>query len=141
MPDFLADQLTRAHNFQIALALQTAMELRLPPLIFINEDRQPSDGWSAEDKKLALAWTILQKETCPKCGQPLWICRSSNNMLGFKVRKGLCYATAELERYNEAQEKKKQNLKPGEYLYTVPYMMNDTDLPSRQDWLDEMNEE
>lgn len=136
MPGFLAEVLTWPKNYEYAIAVETAMNLKLPPTVMLQEDRQPTEGWSGADKKLAKAWTILQKETCGKCGQPLWVCRSSNRDLLFKVRKGLCYASAELEKWEAG---KNSTLKKGEYPYILAEMRNETDpLPSRRDYLKEL---
>ena len=138
MPGFLADVLTQPRNYTYLISVQTAMDLRLPPTTFIYEDRQ-GDKWTPEDKKLAIAWTILQKETCGICGQPLWICRSDNRQLGFKVKTSVCYSDKEL---NSKQNKKKSdNLKPGERLYTVPYMYDDSPLPSRAEYYKSLEDE
>lgn len=131
MPGFLADVLSQPRNFGYILSVQTAMDLHLPPTTFIYDDRQ-GDKWTKEDKKLALAWTILQRETCKVCGQPLWICRSDNKNLGFKVETSVCYADAEL---NSKQNKKRADkLKPGERQYTVPFMYDGSELPSRHEY-------
>lgn len=138
MPGFLAEVLTWNKNYYNLIAVQTAVKMSLPPTSFIlNKD--PSEGWSREDKKLAMALTILEKETCQKCGQPLWICRSDNRNLLFKVKRDTCYATAELEK--DQKKKQRKELKPGEYEYVVPFMRPDGPFPSRKEYLTAMNED
>ncbi len=110
----------------------------LPPTSFILHGKQPSDPWTDEDKKLALAWVILQKETCPKCGQPLWICRSSDKNLGFKTKKGLCYSARENEEWMKKNEKR---LRLGEFAYTVAYTYDGGPMPTRKQWLESLTEE
>ena len=138
MPDFLAEVLTWSHNYSYLMAVQTAVKLGLPPTSFVT-NKSPSEGWSREDKKLAIAVTILERETCDKCGQPLWICRSNNRNLLFKTRKATCYAKAEFEK--ASKKKQNENLKPGEYMYVVPFMLDDSSLPSRREWLDDLAED
>lgn len=138
MPDFLAEVLTWPHNYYNKLAVETAVSMGLPPTSMLM-DKQPSEGWSREDKKLAIALTILKNETCTKCGQPLWICRSDDKNLLFKTAKGLCYATQQFEK--DSKKKQNENLKPGEFLYTVPYMYDDSALPSRRAWMDKLAED
>jgi len=140
MPDFLAEVLTWPSNYGIALAVQTAMDLNLPPTVMILADRQPTDGWSPQDKKLAIAWTVLQRETCTKCGQPMWVCRGSNKNIGFSVRKGMCYQSAELEKRSDREGAK---LKKGEYFYATPKTYDDTPLPGalRKAYMEELAEE
>lgn len=110
----------------------------LPPTMFMT-DRQPTDGWTREDKKLAIAFTILQKETCNQCGQPIWICRSDNKNLGFKVKTAICYAKRELDKWGESARGK--NIGKGEYAYIEAFMYSDEKLPSRDDWIKQEMEE
>lgn len=138
MPDFLAETLTWPNNYYNLIAVSTAVDMSLPPTSFLT-NKEPSAGWSREDKKLAMAMTILNRETCSICGNPLWICRSSNSNLIFKARKDICYADA--ERKKAADKRQNKNLKPGEYIYVVPEMLNESDLPTRRDYLRELNED
>lgn len=138
MPDFLAEVLTWSHNYYSYIAVETAYKQGLPPTSFLT-DKQPSAEWSREDKKLAMAYTIVQRETCSKCNQPLWICRSDNKNLLFKVSRATCYATAEMEK--EQKKKQRRELKPGEYEYVVPFMRPDGPLPSRKEYLTAANED
>jgi hypothetical protein len=139
MPDFLAEVLSWPQNYQHAIAVQTAYELGLPPTSLILPDKQPSDPWSPQDKKLAIAYTILKRETCSQCGQPIWICRSSNSMLAFSVRSDVCYAKAALDRHNNSKTAKKEG--PGEFRYVVPEMLNGDAFPRRMDYLKEQIED
>lgn len=139
MPGFLAEVLTWPKNYSYTIAVQTALGLNLPPTLFL-DNRTVADGWSRADKKLAMAFTILQKETCRECGQPLWICRSSERDLMFSVRTDICYATAELEKFGKT--KRGQSLKPGERPYIVAKMRkDDQSLPSRKRYLKELAED
>jgi hypothetical protein len=140
MPDFLADALTWPQNYRAAIAVQTAYDMGVPPLTFLKDDSQPTDKWTDADKKLLMAWTILQKETCQECGQPLWICRSNNNNLTFSVRKGLCYAKLAMEKWKDTSAGK--NTKPGEVPYVLPSRYDETlPLPSRRDYLQQLAED
>ena len=139
MPGFLAEVLTWPSNHGVALAVQTAMDLHMPPSMFILTDKQPTDPWTQVDKKLALAWTVLQRETCKQCGQPLWICRSSERDLGFSVRTDVCYASAELEKWKTT--KRASSLKKGEHPYVVAQMRKDEQpMPTRKRYLLELSE-
>jgi len=137
MPGFLAEVLTWPRNYYSAIAVETAVEMGIPPTSLLT-DSQPSDPWSSADKKLALAYTIMKKETCSKCGQPLWICRSTERGLTFKVRKATCFASQELEKYGDTKNGK--NLKKGEYTYAVPVLDNDEEkpLPSRKAYFESL---
>lgn len=139
MPGFLADALTWPQNYPYTVAVETAMRLNLPPSVMLVRGRQPSDGWSEYDKKLAMAWVILDKETCKECHQPLWICRSSNKDLMFSVRTDICYATTEFEKWQES--KRAKNLKKGEKPYIIAKMRTDDPKPSRFEYLKAQAEE
>lgn len=139
MPDFLADALTWPQNYKYTVAIETAMRLNLPPSVMLVRGKTAADGWAEYDKKLAMAWVILDRETCKDCGQPLWICRSSNRDLMFSVRTDLCYASAEFEKWQDS--KKAKNLKKGEKPYIVAKMREDTPKPSRLEYLKEIADE
>lgn len=137
MPDFLAEVLTWPKNYGYALAVRSALEWHIPPTTLIVAQKQPTDPWTMADKKLAVAFTILQRETCKECGQPLWICRSSNKNLLFKVRKDTCYSKRELEVWSKKNAK---NLKPGEHTYVIAEMRNDEEMPSRREYLEALED-
>lgn len=94
---------------------------------------QPTDPWTDFDFILVEAMQILEDETCSQCGNPIWICRNENaHSIGFKVKTATCFATAELERWQEKEEKKNTKKKKyGQYPYTVPYSYDGSDMPSR----------
>lgn len=140
MPDFLADVLSRADNYGIVQAMEAALEKQFAPTLFLYNGKQPSDPWDQTDKKLAIAFHILNKQTCPKCGQPLWVCRSNDRNLVFKVKSGTCYASKALEDKQKADEKANRKLKNGEFQYVVPEMLFDNPYPTRADWLAEQTE-
>jgi len=138
MPDFLAEVLTWPKNHYLAIAVQTAVEMGLPPTLFVLDEKKTGVEWSAADKKLAMAWTILQRETCKQCGQPLWICRSSERDMQFKVNTDICYASAELAKWQDS--KRAKSMKKGEYAYIIPFMANGQQFPSRLKYVMELAE-
>jgi hypothetical protein len=79
---------------------------------------------------------ILEDETCQQCGNPIWVCRNEfAHNVGFKVKEAKCYATAELEKWQEKEEKKNSKKKKyGTYPYTVPYTYDGSEMPSRLDF-------
>lgn len=100
---------------------------------------QPTDPWTIFDFKLLEAYQILQDETCPNCGQPVWLCRSTDGNVNIKIRKATCYVTKTLDRKKASDEKAKRKLGPGEYYYPVIETINGDPLPGRQDYLRELN--
>jgi hypothetical protein len=88
------------------------------------------------------AMQILEDETCKECGSPIWICRNEAAAnVGFKVKVATCFAKAELDRWNEREEKKKTGKKRhGEYPYVIPYTYDGTELPSRMQFYKDLAE-
>lgn len=97
--------------------------------------KQPSDPWEPFDFKLLEAYQILQDETCPSCGQPVWLCRSTDSNVIVKVRKATCYVTGAMERKKDSDEKNKRKMRPGEYYYPVVDTIDGEQLPTRMDYL------
>lgn len=70
-----------------------------------------------------LAYQILQDESCPTCGTPVWLGHNEDNTLGFDVEDATCYACSELE---SAREKVREEFKGREHMrfgvteYVVP---------------------
>lgn len=96
---------------------------------------QPSDPWIDFDFMLLEAYQMLQEETCGECGSPIWICRNEEaSHIGFKVKTTTCFAKAEMDRWQEAQEKKSSKRAPGELPYVVPYSYDGTPLPTRREF-------
>ena len=97
---------------------------------------QPSDPWIPFDFMLLEAYQILQDETCSDCGNPIWICRNDNaSNVGFKIKTSKCYAKAELERWQEKEDKKKSSKKAyGESPYVIAYTYDDSELPTRSSY-------
>lgn len=126
MPDFLSEVLTWPNNYGYYVAVKTAYQAHLPPSMFFT-DSQPSDGWTKADKKLYMAYQILQDETCPHCGNPIWLCKSSERNLGFKVKINTCYSKLESDKW---QDNSRNNLKAGQYISVSPTMYNGESIPS-----------
>lgn len=98
---------------------------------------QPTDPWIPFDFKLLEAFQMLEDETCPLCNKPIWLCRSEDPNLQFKVLDAVCFADRELKLKEDARNKKTQKDSEkrkefGKYYYTVPYMVNNSELPSRK---------
>jgi len=101
---------------------------------------QPGDAWTPFDFLLLEAYQMLQDEICTECGNPIWICRNEEAAnVGFKVKVATCFAKAELDKWAEAQEKKKKKTY-GQYPYVIAYTYDDGPLPSRQDYLNALYE-
>lgn len=97
---------------------------------------QPSEPWVPFDFLLLEAYQILQEETCNECGNPIWICRNENaSNVGFKIKTSKCYAKAELEKWQEKEDKKNSKRKKyGESPYIIAYTYDGSEMPSRSSY-------
>lgn len=102
---------------------------------------QPTDPWDEFDFLLVEAMQILEDETCPECGNPIWVCRNEDAAnVGFKVKTATCFAKAELDRWTEGNRKRKKELGPGEMPYTVAYTYDGTDMPTRRSFYEGLSD-
>jgi hypothetical protein len=95
---------------------------------------QPTEPWNEFDFLLVEALQILEDETCSECGNPIWVCRNEDaSSIGFKVKTSTCFAKAELDRWQEREEKNKGKRKRhGQSQYVVAYSYDDSPMPSRK---------
>lgn len=112
MPHFLADVLTWPGNRTYITAIKASRDFSVPPTVLILNDKQPSDGWSSIDKKLAIAFQILEDETCGDCGVPVWVGHSEDKNASFEIKSRVCYACAEIENTKEREENRRNKRKP-----------------------------
>jgi hypothetical protein len=114
------------------VSIKAAITAGIRPVAMLFQE-QPTDPWTRFDFLLLEAYQILQDETCADCGSPIWICRNeSASNVGFKIKTSRCFAKAELEKWQEREEKRKGSKKKyGESPYVIPYTYDDTPLPSR----------
>lgn len=79
---------------------------------------------------------IIGKEVCKACGNPVWLCHSSNNTIDFEIETGTCFAKAELEDFENNPGSEKLNA--GEYRYAKAVGIKNEDgsydpLPTRRE--------
>lgn len=143
MPGFLAEQLTKAENYEFYTALKAAQsfagtnpcELMLRPEWKLSKDRI-----KVLDRKFKIAWQILQDETCSSCGMPSWYGRSESNLIEIVMEESVCEGCAEKDRQqNERRKEKSYEATPGAIDYPVARSVDkDIPLPTRRDWLREL---
>jgi hypothetical protein len=104
--------------------------------------KNPLSGWSEWDHKLAVAFSQMQSEVCDKCGNAIWLCRNPDGAIRFEVEKYMCYADKELSKRRKEREKRKKDLKDGEYEYVraVPDSSIGK-LPTRDDYYEYLAKE
>ena len=103
---------------------------------------QPSDPWTKYDFKILEAYQILLDETCPQCGNPVWLCHSDDNRVDFKIVKTTCFATKKYMAYQDGKRKKDQRASKedkaewGVSTSLRPYIVQNAegDLPTRVDY-------
>lgn len=106
---------------------------------------QPTDPWVPYDFMLLEAYQRLQDEICPRCGHPVWLCRSDSNNVEFLVKNDICHAERALKEHEVGQlrgDEKRKALKEkaswGRFTFTVPsvpeYAPKDTELPTRAEY-------
>ena len=91
------------------------------------------------------AYQTIKDETCPSCGNPIWLCRSTSNEFRFKVKSGVCAASRALESYKNSKKNPKDRVKDskdkadwGKFFYTVPELLPFGEkLPTREDFFRE----
>lgn len=69
---------------------------------------QPTDPWNQYDFKLLEAFQILKDETCPQCGNPVWLCHSDSPNVAFKAWETVCHATKEMLRREDSKKPRKE---------------------------------
>jgi len=110
---------------------------------------QPDLPWEPFDFKLLEAYQILQDETCPKCGQPTWLCRNDDPRVQFKYRDVVCYATRAVEEKRANQGKGKKSITKeeraswGRIEFAVPFVPDNVggELPTRAEYFERLNSE
>jgi Zn-finger nucleic acid-binding protein len=140
--------LTWPVNRHIITKIKTSITAGIRPCAMIFHE-QPSDAWTRFDFLLLVAYQMLQDEICPKCGHPVWLCRSSSNRVQFKVRAGVCYAERSLREYEDQHKPKGEREKDrkarqawGQFFYTQPFVPENVEgeLPTRAEFYAEFNQ-
>lgn len=132
MRPFLADVLTWPGNRAYVTAIKAAQSFSVPPTVLILTNRQPADGWSPTDKKLAVAYQILEDETCQDCGIPVWLGHSDDEHVVFDIKSRICYGCAETEKAQERESSRKGKRSPTKGKKSFIQVQESDELPSRQ---------
>lgn len=64
---------------------------------------QPTDPWEDFDFLLLEAFQAMQDEQCPKCGNPVYLCRSTSNLFRWKIKSDVCQAERALKEHANSQ--------------------------------------
>lgn len=115
--------------------------MRQRPTAALLELPDPFTGWTSYDYRLQEALSIMEKEVCRTCGNPVWLCHSADSRIDFEIKTGACFADAELKDYEKLHPDKE--LESGEYRYAVAVGLENEDktrdpLPSRREAMEKL---
>lgn len=105
---------------------------------------QPTAPWVAFDFILLEAYQRLQDELCPKCGHPVWLCRSQSSSVQFEVQTGVCFAEKALKEAEDRSKPRDQRAASkekkawGEFRYAVPKALSGQELPTRAEYYEDL---
>lgn len=111
--------------------------MRQRPTAALLELPDPFSGWNSHDYRLQEALSIIEKEVCKTCGNPVWLCHSADSRIDADIRVGACYMDAELKDF-EKNNPGEPELESGQYRYAVAVGVLNEDgtrdpLPSRRE--------
>lgn len=128
-------------NRHVIRKIKTAITAGIRPLSLIFHE-QPQSKWERFDFLLLEAYQILQDETCPKCGNFVWLCRSDNAFVEFRVQEDVCMADKKMEEYkskkSKAKPSKEDKARWGVISYTTLNMLNDQQPPTRKEYYESL---
>lgn len=115
----------------------------MAPTAFIFRKKHPHKAkWGEMDYACIEAIHFLDKETCSSCGLPVYICRSDDPHIRFRVQEVTCAAKEAVERVEESRRDSDKDYrpKPGTSLRPIPYTTDGSDFAKyrdayyREDW-------
>ena len=122
--------------------IRLAIENKMRPTAIIYRDRDPYSEWSDLDYNLVHAYQSYKDELCPKCGNPVWLCRSTDPSIDWSVDTTTCYASQAIEarRFRDDNPSKQPDAatrkKWGSDYYAVAKPIRpDQTLPTRADFI------
>jgi hypothetical protein len=100
------------------------------------------NGLTYLDELFITAYEFLQNETCPECGEPVWVCHNDSNDIQFKGRETICYKTRARIQYKEERTKvpKKSRDKQAGITYLVRTVFESGKLPRRKRYYKEQED-
>lgn len=135
-PGFLVDALSRPENNFYAVSIETAKDWGLTPMDVLIPKHQREhfhdldyDAIAASNLALMQAWTMLKKESCPKCGTPYWIGHNTDRYIQFDVEEDVCHACAADERHSKNKKDKDEF---GVITFPVLNMLFEQPRPTRE---------
>lgn len=133
-------------NQHLIRKIKAALEVKIRPCAMIFRE-QPDTPWEDFDFVLVEAYQMLISETCPSCGQYIWVCRSGSTNVRFNVNSSVCYGERALEEYKnkklpmqERSKAKKEHGKDWGRTYFVEALPVDEDepMPTRKEYYENL---
>lgn len=78
--------------------------MRPTALILGTDNRKRMSKW---DLVLIEAHQILQRERCPQCGYPRWVCSNPDAEIDVQFRVDTCFVTRAQDKHEKAREKQR----------------------------------
>jgi hypothetical protein len=133
--------LAQPANRHLITKIKTSITAGIRPTSMIFHE-QPTAPWVPFDFILLEAYQRLQDELCPKCGHPVWFCRSQGNAVQFSVQTAYCASERALKEWEDRQNGKKAEKKDkaawGRFTYTVPKPLPGQELPTRSEYYEDL---
>ena len=131
MPDFLADVLSRPEQREFLTTVKAAVNSGQKPSYLLFEHGAFGKEIRREfDSRILIAYQILQDETCPSCGVPIWYGHNEDREIAFEVLQSTCFSCADLERARDDSRKQSEGREHTRYgitEYVRPYKDGGTD--------------
>ena len=131
--------LVRPANRHLITKIKASITAGIRPTAMIFHE-QPTAPWVDFDFLLLEAHQMLNDEICPRCGHPVWLCRSSSEAIEFHVETSYCYAErAQLESADKEKDRKSRASKEdkkswGQFRFAVPVALPGYELPTREEY-------
>lgn len=123
--------------------IRLAIENQMRPSAVLYREPDPYTGWTDLDYSFVQAYQVIKDEQCPKCGNPVWLCRSTDSNIDWSVDSVTCYASRAIEgkRYREDNPGKQPDASTRknwgmEYVARPVPIRKDVPLPTRSSQMD-----
>ena len=77
--------------------IKLAIENKMRPTAVLYREPDPYSDWTDLDYSFVQAYQVIMDELCPKCGNPAWLCRSTDSNIDWNIDTITCYASKAIE--------------------------------------------
>lgn len=135
--------LAQPANRHLVTKIKTSITAGIRPTSMIFHE-QPTAAWVPLDFVLLEAYQRLQDELCPRCGHPIWLCRSQSNSVQFRIREDYCASERAVKEHEDRQRDRdkradrKEKAGWGRFMFTVPEALPGAELPDRTKYFEDL---